>query len=105
MSLPEWPEWRAAIEKEVLGLIAADLWSETPRSEVPSGTAVIPSHFLFKIKFRSHAVFVFNFISDFYLCDKTSRKNTFCWKKVFVKEQNVFLWEKFLSRKVTQAGL
>ena len=48
MRLPEWESWKAAIEKEVSGLVSAGVWEEVPRSEVPSGRAVIPSHIIFK---------------------------------------------------------
>ena len=33
-----------------MGLIAADLWTEVPRADLPHNATVIPSHFVFKIK-------------------------------------------------------
>ena len=53
MRLPEWESWKAAIEKEVRGLFMAGVWDEVPRSEVPAGRKVVPSHFLFKISLQN----------------------------------------------------
>lgn len=50
ISMPEWPLWQKAVEKEIQGLIADDVWDEIPRSEVPAGRRVVPTHFVLKIK-------------------------------------------------------
>ena len=50
ISMPEWPLWQKAVEKEIQGLIADDVWDEVPRSEVPAGRHVVPTHFVLKIK-------------------------------------------------------
>ena len=54
---PEWPLWKEAIEKEIMGLLMMDLWDEVPRSSVPAGTKVHPGHFVFKIK-HQNGIFV-----------------------------------------------
>ena len=50
MKSPDWPKWKKAIEKEIMGLIMMDLWDEVPRSHVPHGQRVNSGHFVFKIK-------------------------------------------------------
>ena len=50
MKTPDWPKWKASIEKEVMGLVAMDLWDEVPRINVPNGQRVNSGHFVFKIK-------------------------------------------------------
>ena len=50
MRLPEWKLWAEAIRKEVSKLVAAGVWQEIPRSEVPAGRRCVKSHFVFKIK-------------------------------------------------------
>jgi hypothetical protein len=42
MRLPEWPEWKEAIRKEVQGLIEIGVWAEVPRETVPHGVKVLP---------------------------------------------------------------
>ena len=37
---PEWPKWKEAIEKEIIGLLMMDLWKEVPRDSVPEGQRV-----------------------------------------------------------------
>ena len=48
--LPEWPLWKEAVQKEIQGIILMGVWDEIPRSQVPSGRRVVPSHFVLKIK-------------------------------------------------------
>jgi hypothetical protein len=50
MTLKEWPEWRAAIVKEVKGLIDAGVWEEVHRSELNSSTKVLPGKTILDIK-------------------------------------------------------
>ena len=51
MKLPESHLWRAAIEKEVQGLIANDTWEEVDERDVARrGRTVLPSRFVLKIK-------------------------------------------------------
>ena len=50
MKSPEWPLWKAAIEKEIIGLLMMDLWTEVPRESVPVGQRVNSGHFIFKVK-------------------------------------------------------
>ena len=50
MKSPDWPIWKKAIEKEIVGLILMDLWDEVPRTQVPEGHRVNSGHFVFKIK-------------------------------------------------------
>ena len=51
MRQPEWEEhWKPAVEKEVIGLIAMDLWDEIPIADVPKDEEIFPGHFVFKIK-------------------------------------------------------
>ena len=50
MTSKDWPLWAAAIRKEVIGLVAAGLWDEVPRSSVPENVRVNTGHFVFKVK-------------------------------------------------------
>jgi hypothetical protein len=50
MQLPEWPEWREAIRKEVLGLIEMGVWAEVPRSSVPQDVKILPGKLILEIK-------------------------------------------------------
>ena len=50
MRLPEWESWKAAVEKEVRGLVEVGVWDEVPRSEVPAGRVVVPCHYVLKLK-------------------------------------------------------
>ena len=50
MRLPEWPEWREAIRKEILGLIEIGVWAEIPREQVPAGVKVLPGKMILEIK-------------------------------------------------------
>jgi len=50
MRLPEWPEWRDAIHKEILGLIEIGVWAELPREQVPAGVKVLPGKMILEIK-------------------------------------------------------
>ena len=50
MTLKEWPEWKAAIIKEIKGLIDIGLWEEIPLSEVPDGQQVLPGRMVLTIK-------------------------------------------------------
>jgi hypothetical protein len=50
MTLKEWPEWRAAIVKEIKGLIDAGVWEEVHRSELNSSTKVLPGKTILDIK-------------------------------------------------------
>ena len=56
LSMPEWPQWQKAVEKEVQALVAAGVWDEVPRSEVPAGRRPVPSHFILKIKTKESKV-------------------------------------------------
>ena len=49
--LPEWPQWKAAIEKEIKGLLENDTWEEVDRSEaVGKGKRVLPARMILTIK-------------------------------------------------------
>lgn len=50
ITLKEWPEWRAAIIKEIKGLIDAGVWEEVPRSELDASTKVLPGKTILDIK-------------------------------------------------------
>ena len=47
---PEWPKWKEAIEKEIIGLLMMDLWKEVPRDSVPEGQRVNSGHFYLKLR-------------------------------------------------------
>jgi len=46
----DWPKWRAAIEKEIGGLIGTPVWEEVDRSTMPEGLKPAKSQLLFSIK-------------------------------------------------------
>jgi hypothetical protein len=46
-----WPAWKAAMEKEVRGLLNRGTWVEVQRSQVPKGIKIMGSQFIFKDKF------------------------------------------------------
>ena len=46
-----WPAWKAAMEKEVRGLLNRGTWVEVQRSQVPTGVKIMSSQFIFKDKF------------------------------------------------------
>lgn len=50
MRLPEWEEWKAAIMKEINGLLAIGVWKEIPREEVRDGAKVLPGKMILEIK-------------------------------------------------------
>ena len=56
MRLPEWESWKAAVEKEVRGLVEVGVWDEVPRSEVPAGRGVVPCHFERRLSARRQVV-------------------------------------------------
>ena len=66
MTSKDWPLWAAAIRKEVIGLVAAGLWDEVPRSSVPENVRVNTGHLVFKVKtehgkfLKAKARFVFD---------------------------------------------
>ena len=45
-----WPAWKAAMEKEVKGLLARGTWVEVKRSQVPANVKIMGSQFIFKDK-------------------------------------------------------
>jgi len=52
--LPEWEEWKAAIEKEIKGLLANETWEEVDRSEAEAkGKRVLGARMLLTIKTTS----------------------------------------------------
>jgi hypothetical protein len=48
--LKEWEEWKAAIMKEIAGLIAVGVWKEVWRSDLKAGTKVLPGRMVLEIK-------------------------------------------------------
>jgi len=52
MKLKEWDEWKAAIMKEINGLLAIGVWKEIPRSEVRDGAKVLPGKMILEIKIK-----------------------------------------------------
>ena len=52
MKSPDWEsKWLPAIMKEIDGLEARGVWKRVPRSQVPRGTIVLPSHLVFDVKY------------------------------------------------------
>ena len=45
-----WPRWKAAMEKEVNGLLGRNVWTAVPRSSVPADVTIMGSQFVFKDK-------------------------------------------------------
>jgi hypothetical protein len=45
-----WPIWKAAMDKEVKGLLSRGTWTEVRRSQVPSNVKIMGSQFIFKDK-------------------------------------------------------
>jgi len=56
MKMPEWEQWKAAVELEVSKLVAMGCWEEVPRASVPVGRVVVPSHFVLVIKQKEDAL-------------------------------------------------
>ena len=46
-----WPVWKAAMDKEVTGLLARGTWVQVHRSQVPANVKIMGSQFIFKDKF------------------------------------------------------
>ena len=55
MKMPEWEQWKAAVELEVSKLVAMGCWEEVSRASVPVGRVVVPSHFVLVIKQKEDA--------------------------------------------------
>ena len=45
-----WPIWKAAMDKEVKGLLSRGTWTEVRRLQVPSNVKIMGSQFIFKDK-------------------------------------------------------
>jgi ferredoxin-fold anticodon binding domain-containing protein len=50
MKLKEWEEWKAAVMKEIAGLIAMGVWKEVWRHDLKPGTRVLPGRMVLEIK-------------------------------------------------------
>lgn len=50
MRLEEWPQWKAAVIKEIQGLLEVGVWKEVLRCEVRPGAKILPGRLVFKIK-------------------------------------------------------
>ena len=57
MKSPDWPLWLESIKKEIEGLEKRGVWDEIHRSQVPKGHSVLPSHLVFKVKYRADGSF------------------------------------------------
>jgi len=53
-TLPQWPMWKAAADKEMDAINEQKTWVLVKKSEVPSGSPIISSRWLFKLKYDSH---------------------------------------------------
>ena len=49
-SSPQWPQWKAALEKELGGLRQEGVYSEVDRRDVPAGVTPIPTQILWTVK-------------------------------------------------------
>ena len=47
---PTWPVWKAAMDKEVKGLLGRGTWTEIHRSQVQANVKIMGSQFIFKDK-------------------------------------------------------